>query len=55
MVPILVALGAQLIEAVIPLASPTLQLLSTANKVWEKAKSGNVQMQKRQEETSIRH
>jgi hypothetical protein len=46
LVPVLVALGAQLIEAVIPLSSPTLQLLSTANKVREKAKSGNARTQK---------
>jgi hypothetical protein len=46
LVPVPVALGAQLIEAVVPLSSPALQLLSTANKVREKAKSGNACAQK---------
>jgi hypothetical protein len=46
LVPVPVAFGAQLIEVVVPLSSPTLQLLSAANKMREKAKSGNAQAQK---------
>jgi hypothetical protein len=45
-------LGAQLIEAVVPLPSSTLQLLSPADKVWKKVKLGNERMQKRQGKTS---
>jgi hypothetical protein len=37
---------------VIPLSSSALQLLSPADKVWKKAKSGNAWMQKRQGKTS---
>jgi hypothetical protein len=48
LVPVPVAIGAQLIEAVIPLPSSALQLLSPADKVWKKAKSGNARMQKLQ-------
>jgi phosphoribosylcarboxyaminoimidazole (NCAIR) mutase len=47
LVPVPVALGAQLIEAVIHLSSSALQLLSTADKVWEKEKSENARAQKR--------
>jgi hypothetical protein len=47
-----VALGAQLIEAVIPLSSPTLQLLSAVNKMREKVESGDVRTQRQQKEAS---
>jgi hypothetical protein len=47
LVPVPVALRAQLIEAVIHLSSSALQLLSTADKVWEKEKSENARAQKR--------
>jgi hypothetical protein len=46
--PVPVALRAQLIEAVIPLLSSALQLLSPADMVREKAMSRNARMQKRQ-------
>jgi hypothetical protein len=52
LVPVPVALGDQLIEVVIPLSSPALQLLSTADKVQEEAKSGNARTQKRRGKTS---
>jgi hypothetical protein len=51
LVPVPVVLGAQLIETVVPLSSPALQLLSAANKVREKAKSGNARAQRRQGKT----
>jgi hypothetical protein len=44
LVPVPVALEAQLIEAVIPLLSSALLLLSPADRVWEKARSGNARM-----------
>jgi hypothetical protein len=47
LVPVPVALRAQLIKAVIPLSSLALQLLSPADKVWKKAKSRNARMRKR--------
>jgi hypothetical protein len=46
LVPVLVELGAQLSEAMVPLPSPALQLLSPADKMREKAKSENVKTQK---------
>jgi hypothetical protein len=39
LVPIPVALGAQLIEAVVPLSSTALKLLSMMNETWEKVRS----------------
>jgi hypothetical protein len=44
LVPVPVALGAQLIETVIPLSSPTLKLLLTMSEMPEKAGSGNVRV-----------
>jgi hypothetical protein len=52
LVPVPVALGAPLIEVVIPLSSPALKLLSTMNEMREKAESGNVRTQKQREKTS---
>jgi hypothetical protein len=52
LVSVPVALGAQLIEAVIPLSSPALRLLPTVNEMREKAESGNARAQKQQEDTS---
>jgi hypothetical protein len=48
LVPAPVALGAQLIETVIPLSSPALNLLSTVNEMREKAESENARAQKQQ-------
>jgi hypothetical protein len=47
LVPITVTLGAQLIEAVIPLLSTTLKLLSTMNETREKAGSEDAWARKR--------
>jgi hypothetical protein len=52
LVPVPVALRAQLIEAVIPLSSPALKLLSTVNEMREKTESGNARAQKQQGKTS---
>jgi hypothetical protein len=52
LVPIPVALGAQLIEADIPLLSAALKLLLTMNKTREKARSENARARKRQEKIS---
>jgi hypothetical protein len=46
LVSVLVELGAQLSEAVVPLPSSALQLLSPADKTREKSKSENAQTQK---------
>jgi hypothetical protein len=53
LVPVPIALGSQLIEAVLPLSGPALQLLSMANKARENAKSGDTQAQKRQGKPQI--
>jgi hypothetical protein len=54
LVPIPVALGAQLIEAIIPLLSTTLKLLSMVNETREKVGSENARVRKRKGKSRIR-
>jgi hypothetical protein len=54
LVPIPVVLGAQLIEAIIPLLSTALKLLSTVNETREKVGSENARVRKRKGKSRIR-